>query len=143
MTSPNGEPMAKLRAVPGYAGHLFFTYGSAGGTTGDNPNWDAFLWRSTDGGTTWTTVPGVGEPYDVAVGKAAPGTSYPAVYFTGWYNGVYGVWRSTDNCATFTQIASYPLNSIDLVTAMAASLDVFGDVYLAFQGSGWAYGKLR
>jgi photosystem II stability/assembly factor-like uncharacterized protein len=146
-TAFNGEGLnwywqVKLRAVPGQAGHLFATCGQAGGVGAANPA-STLLWRSTNGGATWTTVPGMAEPYDVALGKAAPGRTYPTIYVVGWYNNVYGIWRSTDDTATWMQIGPHPFNSIDEVNVIAASQDVYGDVYVAFQGSGWGYGKLK
>ena len=146
-TAFNGEGanwfwQAKLRAVPGQAGHLFATAGQAGGVGAPNPSATA-LWRSTNGGASWTTVPGLSEPYDIALGKAAPGQTYPAIYVVGWYNNVYGIWRSTDNASTWRQIGPFPFNSVDEINVIAASQDVYGDVYVAFNGSGWGYGKLK
>jgi hypothetical protein len=146
-TAFNGEGanwfwQTKIRAVPGQAGHLFATCGQAGGVGAANPASTA-LWRSTNGGTTWATVPGIAEPYDVALGKAAPGQTYPAIYVVGWYNNVYGIWRSTDNCATWTQIGPFPFDSVDEINVIAASQDTYGDVYVAFNGSGWGYGYIQ
>jgi len=132
----------KLRSVPGQAGHLFLVAGQAGGDGQQNPAPNTRLWRSTDAGANWTSVPNVREPYDVALGKAATGQSYPAIYFVGWYNNVYGIWRSIDNASTWTQIGLFPFGNIDLINVMAASQDTFGEVYVAFQGSGWARGIL-
>ena len=126
----------KLRSVPGQTGHLFLTAGQAGGDGNQNPH-NTSLWRSTTGGSTWTTVPGFEEPYDIALGKAAPGQSYPAIYVVGWYSGVYGIWRSIDDAATWANIGPFPFNSVDQIGVMAASQDVFGEIYFAFQGSGW------
>jgi hypothetical protein len=137
-----GGAQTKLRSVPGQAGHLFCCEGSIGGGSNANPHAGVYLWRSIDGGLTWTQVAGVGEARDCVAGAAAPGQSYPAIYFSGWYNNVYGVWRSTDNCATWASTVMYPCDSVDLVTAMAASPDTYGDVYVAFLGSGWGYGTL-
>jgi hypothetical protein len=132
----------KLRSVPGKAGHLFLMAGQSGGGGNQNPHSGTALYRSTDGGSNWTTVSGIGEPYDVALGKAAPGQTYPAIYVVGWYNNVYGIWRSIDNAATWTQIGPYPFDSIDEINVIAASQDTYGDVYVAFNGSGWGYGSL-
>jgi hypothetical protein len=132
----------KLRSVPGQSGHLFMTAGQAGSDGQQQPA-GTRLWRSTDGGSTWTTVAGMAEPYDVALGKAAPGASYPAIYVVGWYNNVYGIWLSRDNASTWTNVGPFPFGSIDEVDVIAASQDVFGDIYLAFQGSGWGYGTLK
>jgi photosystem II stability/assembly factor-like uncharacterized protein len=133
---------AKLRSVPGRAGHLFLTAGQAGGVGASHPA-DTHLWRTKDGGTTWARVPGMAEPYDVAIGKAAPGGSYPSIYVVGWYRNAYGIWRSTDDAATWTNIGPFPFDSLDEIVVIAASQDVFGEVYVAFQGSGWGVGRVR
>jgi hypothetical protein len=133
---------AKLRSVPGRAGHLFLTAGQAGGVGASHPA-DTHLWRSRDGGTTWTRVPGMAEPYDVALGKAAPGASYPTIFVVGWYRNTYGIWRSTDDAMTWTNIGPFPFASLDEIVVIAASQDVFGEVYVAFQGSGWGVGRVR
>lgn len=126
----------KLRSVPGQAGHLFLTAGQAGSDGQQNPH-NTNLWRSTDGGASWSTVPGFEEPYDVALGKAAPGHNYPAIYVVGWYNQVYGIWRSIDNGAAWTNIGPFPFGSIDQIYVLTASQDSFGEIYFAFSGSGW------
>jgi hypothetical protein len=53
---------AKLRSVPGHAGHLFFTSASSASS-------DRTLRRSTDGGVTWSHVPEVTGVDDIAFGK--------------------------------------------------------------------------
>jgi hypothetical protein len=83
------------------------------------------------------------EPYDVAIGKAAPGATYPSIYVVGWYRNAYGIWRSTDDAETWTNIGPFPFGSLDEIVVIAASEDVFGEVYVAFQGSGWGVGKVR
>jgi len=131
--APNSGQAAKLRAVPGKAGHLFFTSATVAA--------DTRLRRSTDGGKTWTTLDTVTRVDDVAFGKAAAGASYPAIYISGQVGGAYGVWRSTDNAASWQQLAGFPVGTLDQVTSMAADPDVFGRVYLGYQGSGWIWGE--
>jgi len=132
----------KLRSVPGRAGHLFLASGKVGWQH-PNPHDGAYLYRSTDGGATWTRVTGIGEPYDVAIGKEAPGQAYPAIYVVGWYEGAYGIWRSIDNASTWTSIGEFPYGSLDQINVLKAATDVYGEVYAAFQGSGWARGSVR
>ena len=125
---------AKLRSVPGHAGHLFFT--SAFEHTSDTG-----LRRSTDGGRTWAIVPDVTRVDDIAFGKAARGASYPTLFISGRVGGVYGVWRSVDNAASWQRLGEFPVGTLDQVTAIGADPDVFGRVYLGYKGSGWIWGE--
>jgi photosystem II stability/assembly factor-like uncharacterized protein len=132
--APASNMAAKLRAVPGQAGHLFFTSAVA-------YNDDTGLRRSTDGGQTWQTVPGITHVDDVAFGKAAPGSDYPAIYISGKLHEAYGVWRSVDNARTWQRLTDFPAMTLDQVTSIAADPDVFGRVYLGYVGSGWIWGE--
>jgi photosystem II stability/assembly factor-like uncharacterized protein len=127
---------ATLKAVPGQAGHLFLTTGALDGV-------DSEFRRSVDGGRSWTFVPGMTRVYTFGYGKAAPGQAYPAVYAAGKYNGAYGLWRSTDNAATWQSIGTWPGGSLDEIAAMDGDKDVFGRVYIGLGGSGWAVGEPR
>jgi hypothetical protein len=126
---------------------LFFTPGQSGSGGDPNPDSDhALLKRSADGGATWTTVSNVAEVYDVGFGAAAPGESYPAIYIAGWVSvaeeWVWGVWRSIDSCASWTQIGNYPNYSLDHIRAVAGDPDIYGRVYLGLAGSGYLYGDV-
>ncbi|MGE4324108.1 MAG: WD40/YVTN/BNR-like repeat-containing protein [Sphingobium sp.] len=131
--APRSNSAAKLRAVPGHAGHLFFTSAQ--------PDADAAPRRSVDGGKTWSRVPRVTQADDIAFGKAAPGQDYPAVYLSGKVDGRYGIWRSVDNLRHWQRIAEFPLDRLDQIVVMDADKSVFGRVYLGFMGSGWVYGE--
>jgi len=132
--APMSRFAAKLRAVPGKAGHLFFTSG-----VGDAP--DTVLRRSTDGGAHWSRVDGVDHVDDVAFGRAARAGAYPTIFISGKVHGVYGIWRSVDDAASWQRVAGFPLGRLDQVTAMDADKDVFGRVYIGYMGSGWLYGE--
>lgn len=132
--APSSDQAAKLRSVPGHAGHLFFTSAFEHTT-------DTQLRRSTDGGETWKALPEVTHVDDVAFGKAAAGASYPAIFISGRVGGVYGVWRSVDDAATWQQLVDFPVGTLDQVTVIAADPDVFGRVYLGYKGSGWVWGE--
>lgn len=123
---------AKLLSVPGNAGHLFFSPGLSTGNT-------TLFKRSTNGGVTWTTITNVTNVVAYGFGKAAPGQTYPAIYVYGDVGGVTGLWRSFDNCATWTKLTSYPNSSLDVVTVVSGDINVFGRVYVGFSGSGFAY----
>lgn len=131
--APVSQFGAKLRAVDGHAGHLFFTAAQ--------PGPDARLRRSTDGGRSWQTVDAVTQADDIAFGKAAPGADYPAIYVSGQVNRVYGLWRSVDNARSWHRLAGFPLGRLDQVVVMEADKSVFGRVYLGYMGSGWVYGE--
>ncbi|HUO50275.1 MAG TPA: hypothetical protein VMU25_01795, partial [Candidatus Paceibacterota bacterium] len=132
---------AWLRSVPGEAGNLFFTTGAQGSVSSPHPTNTPFM-RSTDGGATWTNVPNVKEVFSFGFGKPATAGGYPTIFIAGYVNNVWGVWRSDDNAATWTQIADWPLNSIDEIKAVAGDPNIYGRVYIGFAGSGYAYGDI-
>jgi hypothetical protein len=132
--APQSHYAAKLRAVPGHAGHLFFTSGVAEGA-------DTWLRRSRDGGSSWNIVPGVDHVDDVGFGKPAPDSPYPTIFISGRVLGQYGIWRSTDDASTWKRVGTFPVGSLDQVTVIAADQDRFGRVYLGYKGSGWIYGE--
>lgn len=129
---------AKLYSVPGKAGHLFFTSGWLDGT---NPGPTQFM-RSTDGGQTWSAVANVLEVYACGFGMAASGSTYPAIYMAGYVNGTWGLWRSDDNAATWTNLGANPLGNADVITSVAGDMAAYGKVYVGFAGSGAVYGAL-
>src|SRR4029077_7441479 len=62
-------------------------------TTGDSPNVIGDVWRSTDGGATWTDVAGGG--LDVAFSTSTPSIAYATQF---------SVIKSTDSGATWTRL---------------------------------------
>src|SRR5262249_26051206 len=128
---------AKLRAVPGHAGHLFFTSGQQGNEDDPNPAQNPLM-RSTDGGVRWAAVPNVLEVYAFGFGKELQGSRYPTIFIAGWVRGVYGIWRSDDEAQSWTQIGEFPLGSLDAVKAVEGDKNVYGTVYIGFNGSGYA-----
>jgi photosystem II stability/assembly factor-like uncharacterized protein len=132
--APLSQYSAKLRAVPGRPGHLFFTSGVTASP-------DNSLRRSVDGGVSWLRLPSVQRADDIAFGKAAAGKAYPTIFVSAQLNGVYGIWRSTDEAATWQSVASFPVGTLDQVTVLGADPDVFGRVYVGYKGSGWRYGE--
>ncbi|PSC03925.1 hypothetical protein SLNSH_16485 [Alsobacter soli] len=132
--APDSQYSAKLRAAPGKAGRLFFTSGTSEGA-------DLRLRRSDDGGASWTALDGVEQVDDIGFGKPAPGSDEPAIYISGRVRGRYGIWRSTDNAASWRSVAGFPLGTLDQVTVIEGDKDVFGRVYVGYKGSGWLYGQ--
>ena len=132
--APQSQYSAKLRAVPGHAGHLFFTSGVAAGD-------DTRLRRSRDGGASWMAMDRVVRVDDIGFGRAMEGASYPTIFISGQVGGRYGVWRSTDDAVSWEQIGGLPVGTLDQVTVVAGDPDSFGRVYLGYKGSGWIYGQ--
>lgn len=126
----------EIKAVPGYAGHLFYTAGHASGVTAHG------FARTLDGGTTWNDVPNVTSVFKFGFGKAAVSSSYPTIFIAGYVNSEYGIWRSIDNCATWTKIGQYPDNNVDAIAALTGDMNTFGTVYIGYAGSSLAYGRL-
>ena len=125
---------AKLVAVPGKAGHLFFTPGALDGL-------DAPLKRSIDGGANWTTIPNVTRVLAYSFGKPLTVGGYPTVFVAGKVGGQYGIWRSTDNAASWKRISDYPTGIMDNVQTIEGDQNVFGKVYIGFGGVGFVYGQ--
>ena len=129
---------AKIEAVPGSPGELFFTGGPV--DNGDNslPSDQGFM-HSTDGGATWTAVPGVKEVGTFGFGAPATAGGPASVYMVGYVNGDYGIWQSTDDARSWTQIGEHPMGSLDTIKTISGDMDVYGRVYVGFGGSGFAY----
>lgn len=127
---------AKIEAVPGRSGELYFTSGALGSDM-MNPSFTPFM-HSTDGGATWTEVAGVGA---ASFGFGAPAiVGGPAtIYVVGEVNGVDGIFYSRDAAQSWTKIGERPLNSLDNIKTISGDMDKFGLVYVGFSGSGYAY----
>lgn len=130
---------AKMAAVPGKAGHLFFT---AGWQAGSNPSSTMFM-RSTDSGGTWTAIADALEVYSFGFGKEAAGSDYPTIFIAGYIRRKWGIWRSTDSAASWMKIGDFPVGSFDSIKTVAGDMNIFGRVYVGFTGSGAAYGEYQ
>jgi hypothetical protein len=100
------------------------------------------LFHTLDGGNTFTRSPVFDYAWTLALGKSAPGKSYPAIYVYGLYHGDanWGVFQSIDGGVTFNRISYYPYGILDIPNTMTASWDVFGTVYIGFSGNTFYYG---
>lgn len=126
---PSYQPgQAHIKATPGREGDVWCTAGPVG------------LYHSTDGGLHFSKNETVQEAYKVALGKAAPGADYPAVYLVGRAFGQYGFFRSTDEGATWLRINSDDTQYLG-IRAIAADANVFGRVYIGTSGRGIVYGE--
>lgn len=128
---------AKIEAVPGRAGELFFTSGNQSGDPSVPA--DISFMRSTDGGATWQAVAGVEEVTTFGYGAAKVEGGPATIFIVGFVNDVYGVWFSTDNAQSWTQIGSQPMGNLDEITTISGDMDEFGVVYVGIGGSGYVY----
>ncbi len=138
--APISSYHAKLKSVPGHAGHLFFTTGSLGSCTDKHPVEASQFVHSTDQGITWTPVPKVLEVVSFGFGKEAPGAKYPTLYIAGWVRNEWGIWESDDETTTWKKIGDFPTGSLAGITAVDGDKTEYGKVYVGLNGGGWAYG---
>lgn len=135
---------AQLISIPGFAGHLLLGYGSAF-------NNSLPMQRSIDGGATWSSVPGVSVCWQPAAGLAAPGASYPAIFFSGTVSGDSspGIYRADDMSPsnvlatpTWWKVCSAPAYNMSTSKSLCADYEVYGKFYVGFGSTGYAWGQL-
>lgn len=117
-----------MTATPGYEGDLWVTTGAGG------------LWHSTNSGSTFGKVTGVGAAYLVGVGKAASGKTYPAVYILGIVSGTTAIFRSDDSAKTWIRINDDD-HRYGTIHHLAGDMNVFGRLYMGTEGRGVVYGE--
>jgi len=118
---------ATFKAVPGEKGHLWM----AGGADG--------LFRSTDSGKSFSAVPTVTSTVGLGFGKAAPGSSYPALYLVGTVDGVDGAFRSDDTGTSWVRINDAAHQYGNWGDAVTGDPRVYGRVYIGTNGRGVLY----
>ncbi len=120
-----------VRAVPGYEGHVWVPLTEGG------------LTRTTDRGQTFTAIAGVTYCEAVGLGKAAPGASYLTVFIYGTVGGVTGIFRSTDEGASWVRVNDdeHEYGGLANGEFVKGDLNVFGRVYMSTAGRGIVYGE--
>ena len=139
---PMPPPLAELRAVPGKAGHLWYIEARSAYVKPSQKPPDT-LWRSTDGGATWTpcTNGGLTTGYSIGFGKECAPGKYPTIFLSGVVNGAHGIYRSTDEGQTWDRIGQYPMGIWSDLKCIDGDKKTFGKVYFAFSaGIGFGYG---
>jgi hypothetical protein len=99
------------------------------------------LYHSTDSGASFNSLPSVSSAPGVGFGQPAPGASYPAVYICGTVNGVYGIYRSDDEGASWTRIDD-DAHQYGFLGDITGDPRIFGRVYIGTQGRGIVYGDM-
>ena len=124
-SNPGSGGSLRARAVPGNEGHVWVAL----------PNG---LKYTTNNGTSWTTVPNVTYCKAVGFGKAATGATYPAVYIWGTVSGVKGIFRSTDQGASWTRINddAHEWGGVGNGNFVMGDMNVYGRAYMCTVGRG-------
>ncbi|MBV9945290.1 MAG: xyloglucanase [Myxococcales bacterium] len=117
----------RLRATPGVTGDLWLY-------TGRN------LYHSTDGATTFATVPGPSGVFAFGLGMSPPGMNYPALYLGGTVAEHTGIFRSDDQGTTFIPIDD-PQHRFATAAVVVGDPRVYGRVYVGNNGRGIFYGE--
>lgn len=131
---------ARLEAVPGQAGHLFFAAGTTGLT--EKHPYDFSLQFSRDGGSSWRALPKTQEVWTVGFGKAAKGANYPTIFIAGYANRDRepAIYCSIDQGQSWQKLVSYPGGNIDTIRVISGDMTRSGRLYYGFSGSGAGYG---
>jgi len=101
------------------------------------------LTRSVNSGQAFTKLNGVTYCGAVGFGKEATGKTYPTVYIWGTVNSVLGIYRSTDEGATWIRVNDDaheyggPANGQFVI----GDRNVYGRVYMSTAGRGIVYGE--
>ncbi|MEV7066551.1 1,4-beta-glucanase [Streptomyces collinus] len=125
----SGDSEFQLAVTPGRSGHLWLSL-----------KWNG-LYRSTDGGASFSKVASCWASYTLGFGKAAEGAPYPAVYMVGSTETVTAVYRSDDEAKTWTRINDDRHRWGWIGAAIAGDPRVHGRVYIATNGRGVQYGE--
>ena len=119
-----------VKTVPGVEGDIWISMGTAG------------LHRSADSGTTFVKAACCSAVYTVGFGKAAPGSTYPAIYTSAVLNGVDGIYRSDDRGVNWIRINDDGHQYADASSCITGDPRVYGRVYVCTNGYGIPVGRL-
>lgn len=125
---PNKNSYLFVAARPGTAGEVWVSLDGNG------------LYKTTNGGTTFTKVTALTTSTAFAFGAPASGSSTPTVYSYGTVSGIKGMYRSTDLGTNWDQIngsQTFPAG----VKGIAGDRQVFGRIYVGTGGRGVLYGQ--
>ncbi|MGW0579801.1 WD40/YVTN/BNR-like repeat-containing protein, partial [Streptomyces sp. NPDC002920] len=126
---PAGDSQFQLAAAPGRSGDLWLS-----------TKWNG-LYRSTDGGASFTGLTSCWASYTLAFGRAADGADYPAVYQVGATEAITAVYRSDDGAKSWVRVNDDQHQWGWIGATIAADPRLYGRVYIATNGRGIQYGE--
>lgn len=134
------EPV--IRGTYNNAGHFIICGGSSYQATPDTNN---LFYRTINGGASWSNVSNgsyaICDVSNFSYGAPQGGGSYPTIFIYGSVNGVFGVYQSIDDCATWQMIGDAQFNGLtfDIINCMCGDMNTPGQLYVGFLGSGYLY----
>ncbi len=101
------------------------------------------LTRSTNSGQSFSAISGVSYCGAVGFGKETSGSSYPTIYIWGTVGGVRGLYRSTDEAASWMRVNddAHEYGGPGNGQFVVGDMNVFGRVYMSTAGRGVIYGE--
>lgn len=129
-----GQFNSQLGVSPTTSGRLFYTAGLQ--QSGAVP-----FYESSDSGTTWSLVPGMSDVTTFGFGAPMESGGPSVVYLYGTFNDVRGVWRSSDDAATWELVSVAPNGNYQSVKAISGDPDEPGTVFVGFTGTSFMVGR--
>jgi photosystem II stability/assembly factor-like uncharacterized protein len=96
------------------------------------------LYHSADEGRSFIAMPGVDSAESIGFGKAAPGSSVPAIFVNGKVLGQFGVFRSDDDGLHWILVTD-PQHEYGTRGVVIGDPRIFGRLYLGTNGRGVLY----
>jgi hypothetical protein len=98
------------------------------------------LYHSTNHGSSFTKLASVQQAMQIALGKAAPGVSYPTIYLWGEVSNVLGIFMSTNEGSSWAQLNS-TAQQWGTINSLAADPNVYDRVYVGTATRGILIGQ--
>ncbi|WP_097867273.1 sialidase family protein [Streptomyces sp. rh34] len=124
---PAGDSQFRLAVTPGRSGHLWLS-----------AKWNG-LYRSVDGGATFTKVDSCWASYTLGFGKAAAGADHPTIFQVGATDQITAVLRSDDEGASWTRVNDDAHQWGWIGETITGDPRIHGRVYLGTNGRGVQY----